>query len=63
MRVVVDRGACEANALCVGAAPEVFVVGDDDELTILDDEPREELRSKVEAAVRLCPKQALKLEG
>lgn len=61
MRVAVDRGACEANALCVGAAPEVFELGDDDVLTILQESPPEELRAHVVAAVRLCPKQALQL--
>ena len=62
MRVVVDRTACEANGLCVGAAPEVFQLPDDDDLVVLQEEPDESLRAKVEAAVRICPKQALKLE-
>jgi ferredoxin len=61
MRVVVDRDLCEANALCMGAAPEVFEVGEDDVLRILDEHPPEALRPKVERAVRLCPKQALSI--
>lgn len=59
MRVVVDFSLCESNALCVGVAPEVFEMGDDDMLLVLDEEPGEELRAKVEAAVRVCPKQAI----
>ena len=59
MRVVVDWGRCESNALCMAAAPEVFEVRDDDLLYVLDEEPGEELRSKVEQAVRSCPKVAL----
>jgi ferredoxin len=63
MRVVVDYDLCESNALCMAAAPEVFEVRDDDFMYVLQEEPPEELRSKVEEAVQRCPKQALKLEG
>jgi ferredoxin len=61
MRVVVDRARCEANALCMGAAPEVFAVDDDDVLHVLDESPPEEMRSRVEEAVRACPRAALSL--
>jgi ferredoxin len=61
--VVVDYDLCESNAICMGIAPEVFEVRDDDNLYLLQEEPPEELRSKVEEAVRRCPKQAIKLEG
>jgi ferredoxin len=37
-------------------------VDDDDMLHILIEEPGEDLRGKVEEAVRLCPRQALTLE-
>ena len=53
---------CESNALCMGVAPEVFEVGDDDVLRVLDEHPPEELRARVEEAVRLCPKQAIAIE-
>jgi ferredoxin len=62
MKVVVDFDLCESNALCMGAAPEVFEVRDDDFLYVLDERPSEELRPKVEEAVRLCPKQAISIE-
>ena len=63
MRVVVDYDLCESNAICMVAAPEVFEVRDDDFLYVLQDEPPEALRSKVEEAVRRCPKQAIAIEG
>jgi ferredoxin len=63
MRVVVDYDLCESNAICMAVAPEVFEVDDDDNLNLLQEEPPEELRGKVEEAVRRCPKQALSLEG
>jgi len=62
MKVVVDYELCEANAVCVGCCPEVFRVEDDDTLTILIENPPENLRGKVEEAVRLCPRQAISLE-
>ena len=62
MRVVVNFDLCESNALCVDAAPEVFEVRDDDFLYVLDENPSEDLRAKVEAAVRVCPKQAITIE-
>jgi ferredoxin len=62
MRVVVDFEVCESNAVCMAIAPEVFEVRDDDFLYILMEEPPEELRDKVEEAVRRCPKQAIRLE-
>ena len=61
MRVVVDFDLCESNALCMVAAPEVFEVRDDDFLYVLDEHPPQELRPKVEEAVRRCPKQAISI--
>jgi len=63
VKVVVDYDLCESNALCMQAAPEVFEVRDDDFLYVLQAEPAEELRAKVEEAVRRCPKQAISIEG
>ncbi len=63
MRVVVDFDLCKSNAVCMEVAPEVFEVRDDGYLYILDDNPPEELRPKMEEAVRTCPTQAISLEG
>ena len=60
-KVVVDFDKCESNALCMGVAPEVFEVRDDNFLYVLQDEPDESLRAKVEEAVRVCPTQAISL--
>jgi ferredoxin len=62
MKVVVDYDVCESNAVCMAVAPEVFEVRDDDFLYVLDENPPEELRAKVEEAVRRCPKQAITLQ-
>jgi ferredoxin len=61
MKVTVDRDLCEANGLCVAAAPEVFDLIDDDVVDIPLPEPPAELESAVAEAVIACPKQALRL--
>jgi ferredoxin len=48
MKVVVDYDLCEANALCMEACPEVFRVEEDEQ---------------VQDAERLCPRQAIRIEG
>ncbi len=62
MKIRVDYDLCEANAICMEQAPEVFKVDENDDLHILDETPAAALREKVEAAVRLCPRQALALD-
>ncbi|OBJ24413.1 ferredoxin [Mycobacterium sp. 1245801.1] len=59
MRVRVDSRLCEAHALCVEIAPEVFDLGDD--VATCEEEPGEALRHSVEAAVAACPRQAISL--
>ncbi len=61
MKVVVDWDRCEANAVCMRAAPEVFRVDDDDRLHLLVVDVPPELHPKVERAVRACPRGALSL--
>jgi len=61
-KVVVDFDLCESNATCMGIAPDIFEVRDDDFLYILNETPRDDQRAKVEEAVERCPKQAISLE-
>jgi ferredoxin len=61
-KVVVDFDLCESNAVCMGIAPEVFEVRDDDFLYVLQEEPPDDLRAKVEESVQRCPKQAISIQ-
>ena len=61
MRVEVDRDLCESNAVCVGVAPDIFDLGDDDLAQVLIDEVPQGRADEVREAVGLCPKIALKL--
>ncbi|MGO8870725.1 MAG: ferredoxin [Acidimicrobiales bacterium] len=62
MRVVVNMSQCESNALCMGVAPDIFELDDDDNLTVLNETPDESARDRVLEAVRMCPKQAISIE-
>ncbi len=62
MKIVVDRDRCEANQVCMRAAPEAFFVDERDQLHVLVEEVGPSIREKVERAVKLCPRQALSLE-
>ena len=61
MKIVVDRDLCQGHAACEGEAPEVFSVSKQGELTIVQPEPPEDLRPKVELAVKYCPTHALSI--
>jgi ferredoxin len=63
VKIVVDYDKCTSNAVCMGIAPEVFEVREDNFLYLLNEEPGEELRPKMEEAVRMCPTQAISIEG
>jgi ferredoxin len=63
MRITVDFDRCQSNALCMSAAPEVFEVRDDGFLYMLMDEPGEDQRAAVAEAARICPTQAITVEG
>jgi ferredoxin len=62
MRVVVDFDKCESNAVCMGIAPDIFEVRDDNFLYVLQEEPPADRRPDVEEAVRQCPTQAISIE-
>jgi ferredoxin len=61
LKVVVDRDLCEVNGTCASVAPDVFEIGDDDQLRVLSPQPSAAAIPRVEDAVRRCPKGALAL--
>jgi ferredoxin len=63
MKISVDFDTCQSHGLCTQAAPEVFEIRDDGFLYVLDENPGEALRTKVEKAVRECPTGAIRVEG
>ena len=63
MKVEVDLGLCQGHGVCESECPEVFRVSKEtNQVEILNDSPPEELRTKVQAAVKYCPTLALTLK-
>ena len=61
MKIVVDFDLCESNAVCMQIAPDVFEVRDDDFLYVLNENPDESDRERMEECVQRCPKQAISI--
>lgn len=59
VKVTVNADMCEGHAKCEMAAPEVFKLGPDDVSIVLVDDVPEDLKEKVDRAIRLCPRQAI----
>ena len=63
MKVVVDWDKCQDHGQCAFEAPEVFQIDPEtSKLVVLQEEPDESLRDKVEAAADVCPVQAILIE-
>lgn len=60
MRIEVDYTRCDSNGVCADMAPEIFQIGDDDELHVHDGSP-DAHRRDVELAAASCPKLAITL--
>ena len=58
-KIVVDFDPCEANAVCMGVAPELFKVDEEDNLHVLLEAVPDSLADKAGKAVRMCPRQAI----
>ena len=62
MRIEVDPDRCEGQAVCVGLAPKVFELNDDDEVVrVIVDEVPGESQKRALKAVEKCPMAALKV--
>lgn len=59
MRIEIDYAACAGTGMCESFAPEVFRVEDDGSLTVLQDQPAEDLRQAVLDAEESCPTEAI----
>ncbi|SFQ32813.1 ferredoxin [Amycolatopsis arida] len=59
MEVSVDRTLCEANEVCIGIAPAVFELDDDEELRVVQPNPPHGEVERVMRAVASCPRNAL----
>lgn len=61
MKIMAERDKCEGHGMCEAMAPEYFAVGEDDTVVVLDEQPPEDRRTDLTAAVAACPVLALHL--
>jgi ferredoxin len=59
MRVEVDHDRCEGNAICVGIAPDLFDLDDDDYAVVKADPVPADQEALAEQAIAECPRAAL----
>jgi len=59
MRIVVDLDLCQGHGVCESEAPEVFALGKDHKVRVLDEHPPGDQRGPIDEAVRFCPTHAL----
>jgi ferredoxin len=63
MKVTVDYDVCASTGACMQVCPEVFEVRKDGYLYVLQEEPGEDLRTKVQTAADMCPTAAISVAG
>ena len=61
MKIIVDRMLCDGNGYCAKEAPELLSLDNRDTVHVLKESFGEESADHARAAVRVCPKQALKV--
>ena len=59
VRVIVDRDRCEGNAVCLGIAPDIFDLDDEDYAVVKLDPIPAEREQLAEQAIAECPRAAL----
>ncbi|CAN5328749.1 ferredoxin [soil metagenome] len=59
MEVQVDRDRCEGNAVCVGIAPDLFDLDDEDYAVMKVDQIPSDQVELAEQSVAECPRAAL----
>lgn len=63
MKVKVDTDTCEAHGDCTVAAPDIFELGDDDDVVTLKlSEPPEDQHGNARDAAEACPVEAITIE-
>jgi ferredoxin len=62
VRVIVDRDRCEGNAVCMGIAPDLFELDDEDYAVVKFDPIPADREQLAEQAIAECPRAALKRE-
>ena len=61
-RVTVDESLCASTGMCESVAPQLFEIGDDGALHVLQPEVPADLVALARSAASSCPTRALKVQ-
>ena len=61
LRIQVDMDLCQGHGVCESEAPDVFEVGKDHKVRVLDESPGDDQLDAVRLAVKYCPTHAISL--
>ncbi len=62
IKVHIDTNLCQSHGECVGIAPDLFQL-DDDDFIHWQEEVDDSRRAELESAVDTCPMTAIRIEG
>ena len=66
MKIKLDLDLCQGHSVCMAECPEVFDVVEQEDgypvVTLLVEEPGEELREKLFTAAKYCPNNVITVE-
>ena len=62
LHIKIDRELCQGHATCMAEAPELFQVDDAGNVTVLQENPPQELLTKARQAEKYCPTKAITIE-
>lgn len=62
MKPAIDHDLCIGDGVCEEICPEVFELRDDGLAYVIDDDPDQTLKSKIEEAIKECPTSAIYVE-
>ncbi len=61
LTIALDTDLCQGHAVCVSEVPEVFAIGDDGKVKLLDEHPDPTLNARIRAASRYCPTRTIRV--
>ena len=62
LHIKIDRELCQGHATCMAEAPELFQVDDAGNVTVLQENPPQELLAKARQAEKYCPTKAITIK-
>lgn len=62
LKPVIEHDECIGDGICEAICPEVFELRDDGLAYVIDEDPAEDLKDKIDKAIDECPVQCIRWE-